>query len=219
MWNKTIDCANEIIKRFEASGIPIPLSSPKNFLTVSSAYSSEKYRRAHIDVIDVRKTHKLWIMHCTIFPHTDDCSPIFGFDTVCGPTRISGAFHDFSSAGHPHHPMMRWFDERVSSLNWKKERELPEWAKNIFSPAMIAVGAVSDEKEADQFISVGLENLDYYLNNVGKTRDKDSDYSTAQNYYCQNQRMNPHTPRTMKMLGLTDEENLHYMNEVLFPLV
>jgi hypothetical protein len=223
IWDKAIECSNKILNKFEETSLGVVenplylnLKNNVNFNWRETSFYSNNYRKAHISVIDAREAKNLWILHCCVFPTRNDPSPIYGFDIVCGPSRISGAFHDFSNGGSPDHYMMKWFDKKVTGLNWKKERQLPEWAAKIFSPAMVAVGAVTSEEEVDQFISLGLDNLDYYLKNVGMTR-KEEDFSESQNFYCRNQKLNPHTPRTMTMLGFTEEQSKQFLEDILFP--
>ncbi|RYI98576.1 MAG: hypothetical protein EON47_19210 [Acetobacteraceae bacterium] len=52
------------------------------------------FRRAHLEVLEV--PGRLLVLHCCIFPHLDDASPVFGFDVVAGPTRVTGLFLDLS---------------------------------------------------------------------------------------------------------------------------
>ena len=100
-------------------------------------------------------------------------------------------------------------------MNWKKERQLPEWAKPIFSPAMVALGSVEDE-ELDKFIKLGLDTLYMYLAEVGNTQESAMDYSGAQNFYCRQQKLNPHTPRIIAGI-VGDEKAKQFSNEILFP--
>jgi hypothetical protein len=113
--------------------------------------------------------------------------------------------------------MMEWFDNKVQEMDWKKERNLPDWAKQIFSPAMVAIGAVNTDEEVEQVIQLGLNNLDYYLENVGTTQYKDRNYSMSQDRYCHYQKQNPHTPRVMASLGLDEAMVKDFIQEVLFP--
>ncbi len=212
-----IACSEEIIKRFKETGEVVEEPNAKKFPWANHVYRSLRYRRAHIDIVDARDTKKLWMMHVCIFPHTNDSSPIYGFDTICGPNKVSGAFHDFSNAGDPNHYMMKWFDGRTKDLSWKKERNLPDWAEAIFSDSFIAIGAVDKEEELDQLIKLGLDNLDYYLSNVGLTQESGADFHMAQNRYCHFQKQNPHTPRVMASLGLDETMVKDFIQEVLFP--
>lgn len=181
-------------------------------------FGSDNFRRGHISIVDARDTHNLWLLHVTIFPHTDDGCPIYGFDIVAGPNKVSGAFHDFSSGGHINNILMRWFAERTRDITWNKKRELPEWAKNIFSDSMVAIGAVGLD-ELELFTSLGLETLDYYLKNVGCTRSYLHNHTAEQNFYCEQQRLNPHTPRVLQTLGFTEVEAQSFVQDNLFPLI
>lgn len=217
IFEKAIACSEQIIERFKATGEQIAEPAAKKFPWANHVYTGMSYRRAHIDIVDARTTKNLWMMHVCIFPHTNDNSPIYGLDVICGPNRMSGGFHDFSNAGDPNHKMMKWFDQRVIDLNWKKHRTLPAWADAIFSPAMIAIGAVDGEDELDQFTQVGVDNLDYYLANVGLSQESGADFHMAQNRYCHYQKQNPHSPRVMESLGLSKELVKDFIEEVLFP--
>lgn len=217
VWDRMIYLADEIVKRFQATGELVNDEAAKKFPWANHVYTSNRYRRAHIDIVDARENKKLWMMHVCVFPHFNDPSPIFGFDAVCGKNKITGVFHDFSPAGEKEHPMILWFDNKVQSIDWKKERELPDWAKAIFTPSMVAASNVNSEAELEKTIQVCLDNLDYYLDNVGITQQSGYDYHMAQNRYCYYQKQNPHTPRVMASLGL-DESTVHdFIHQVLFP--
>ncbi len=177
-------------------------------------WRSEKFRRAHLDVVDARDTKRLYMMHLTVFPHTDDGSPVFGFDLIAGPKKVTGAFHDFSPIDK-NHEMLLGFKERVSPLTWSKKRELPEWARNIFSEDMVSAGFITDVEELESVIGLVKSNLKYYLSKVGERGDKD--FTDAQNKYCFWQKQNPHTPKVMAALGYQDEEVNKFIQECLFP--
>ena len=48
----------------------------------NTTWVSDIYRKAHINVIDALDTKGLWMMHCCIYPHFHNNSPIFGLVTV-----------------------------------------------------------------------------------------------------------------------------------------
>ena len=214
LFDKVAECAEKITTRFNQTGALGDVR--RTDILTDKEYESLRYRRAHISTIDARETKKLYLLHVTIFPHTNDPSPIFGFDIVCGPTKVSGAFHDFSIAGDKESPMWLWFNAKVAMEEWNKPRELPEWAKQIFSPAMVAIGAVGEE-ELDRFIALGLETLEFYLANIGFGQQDVATYEMAQNRYCHYQKQNPRTPASLQHLGFTAEEAAAYVNYSLFP--
>jgi hypothetical protein len=184
-----------------------------NFTWENYIWTSDKFRRAHIEIVDATKHKKMWVMHMCIFPHYNSSDPIFGFDIVCGHNKITGAFHDFSYTGDS--KTYDWYQDKMSKITWNKPRELPEWAKRIFSPNMLAAGNIQTQEEFDQLASTVIDNLDYYLYNVG-IASKD-DYKEAHNNYCKNQKLNPHTPAMMINFGVDKDVFMNFMDEVLFP--
>jgi phycocyanobilin:ferredoxin oxidoreductase len=184
---------------------------------VNRVWTSDKYRRAHVDVVDARLTKGLWMMHCCIFPHTHNPAPIYGFDVIAGKNKITGCFHDYSPTVDKQHPMCGWFADEVAKLEWKKERKLPDWAERIFSPSMVAAGNVSDETELQQITDLAKITTAHYLETVGETNNTVADTTFEQNYYAQNQKQNPHTPRVMVSLGLSEEDVGVFIQDCLFP--
>lgn len=218
IWNKIENLAHTIEQKFKETGTRVSENESK-YNWYNAIYTSSRYRRAHIEIVDNRQTHKVYILHCTVFPHFNDPSPIWGFDAVCGPSKITGAFHDFSASGDKEHFMMNWFKSQSEFVQWKKERNLPEWAQMIFSPAMIAAGNISDETELDQLCNIGLNSLDYYLRNVGITQESGADFHMAQNRYCYYQKQNPHVINSMVTMGIEKNVMKEFVEEILFPEV
>lgn len=176
-------------------------------------YKGEYFRRAHLDIVDARDTKKLYMMHLCVFPNVNSSAPIYGFDIIAGPNKVTGAFHDFSPVGQ--HPLNEWFADKVKGYEWSKERQLPEWARNIFSGNMVAAGNIQTEEELEKVLTLAKENLSYYLMNLDKGGL--GDYTNQQNWYCHNQKQNPHTPRVMASLGLDPEEVNRFIHDCLFP--
>jgi hypothetical protein len=162
------------------------------------------------------------MMHVCVFPVTTNDGPIYGFDVIAGKTKMTGAFHDFSaSSGGINHPMIEGYKEAVADFIPKKQRQLPEWATNIFTDKMLAAGNVSTEEEAVAIITLAQDNLRAYFDEIGEftgTADKVLTIE-AQNYYCHNQQQNPHTPRTMKSLGLDEADVDKFCTDMLFPKI
>lgn len=217
IWNKVEQFAHSLEQKFKQTGQEINSEHTGNYSWHNSIYSSNRYRRAHIEIVDFRDSHKIYILHCTVFPHFNDPSPIWGFDAVCGPTKITGAFHDFSFGGDSNHAMMQWFAEESAKLSWRKPRDLPPWARAIFSPAMIAAGNVNDSPELDSLLDIGNRSIDYYLSRVGLTQDSGLDYHMAQNRYCFHQKQNPHVINSMVSMGIPREQMERFVQEILFP--
>jgi len=224
IWNKLIACQNEIISTFqkhceeiEEPGLDA-FHQPDNGW-INRVFSNQHVRRAHIDVVDARDTKGLWMMHVCVFPVLNNPSPIYGFDVIAGKNKITGAFHDFSPSAYGLHPMLTDYFNSVKDFVPKKQRELPAWAKRIFTDKMLAAGNVNTDEEADQIISIATNNLHSYMENVGTYTGYISDNSAkvAQNHYCNNQKQNPHTPKVMKSLGLDEEMIDTFCKDMLFP--
>ena len=186
---------------------------------VNRVWNSDQYRRAHVDVVDARDTKGLWMMHCCIFPHLENDGPIFGFDVIAGKNKITGCFHDYSATQNPEHIMIQGFGEEVAKLDWRKQRELPDWAKAIFSNHMVAAGNVSKEDELEQIYTMAEHNVYAYLDEIAFFNDQGDAVAgkEAQNRYAYYQKQNPHTPRTMTSLGLNEDDVRMFIQECLFP--
>jgi phycocyanobilin:ferredoxin oxidoreductase len=220
VWNTLIEIQHLLEDNFSRTGQEVNESGMERFNQpgwVNRVWTSDRYRRAHIDVVDARESKGLWMMHCCVFPHTHNPAPIYGFDVIAGKNKITGCFHDYSSAGDSEHPMMDWFADEAQKLSWNKTRKLPDWAERIFSPSMIAAGNVSDEEELEQVFAMARTTLAHYLSTVAETNNTADDTKEAQNYYCENQKQNPHTPRVMVSLGLSEEDVRMFIQECLFP--
>jgi phycocyanobilin:ferredoxin oxidoreductase len=220
VWDTLIEIEKYFESQFYATGSIVQELGMDRFNQpgwVNKVWTSSAYRRAHIDVVDARETKGLWMMHCCIFPHLHNPAPIFGFDVVAGKNKITGCFHDFSPAGDSDHPMIEWFAEEANKLQWNKTRKLPEWAERIFTTSMVAAGNVSDESELEQIFSMARANLAHYLDTVKETEHTHPNTADAQNYYCVNQKQNPHTPKVMVSLGLSEEDVQVFIQDCLFP--
>jgi phycocyanobilin:ferredoxin oxidoreductase len=220
VWDTLIEIQHLLEDNFSRTGREVNESGMERFNQpgwVNRIWTSDQYRRAHVDVVDARESKGLWMMHCCIFPHTHNPAPIYGFDVIAGKNKITGCFHDYSKAGDSEHPMMDWFADEAQKLSWNKTRKLPDWAERIFSPSMIAAGNVSDEEELEQIFAMARTTLDHYLSTVAETNNTAVDTTEAQNYYCENQKQNPHTPRVMVSLGLSEEDVRMFIQECLFP--
>ena len=220
VWDTLIEIQHLLEDNFSRTGQEVNESGMERFNQpgwVNRIWTSDRYRRAHVDVVDARESKGLWMMHCCIFPHLNNPAPIYGFDVVAGKNKITGCFHDYSSAGDSEHPMMDWFADEAQKLSWNKTRKLPDWAERIFSPSMIAAGNVNDEEELEQIFAMARTTLDHYLSTVAETNNTAVDTTEAQNYYCENQKQNPHTPRVMVSLGLSEEDVRVFIQECLFP--
>ena len=220
VWDTLIRVQDKFIEEFSRTGVESNEPGMERFNQpgwVNRVWTSDNYRRAHVDVVDARESKGLWMMHCCVFPHIHNPAPIFGFDVIAGKNKITGCFYDFSPAGDPNHPLCEWFRDEVNKLEWRKERPLPDWAQRIFSKSMVAAGNVSEETELAQIFEMAETGVKTYLDSVGETNHKVADTTFEQNYYAQNQKQNPHTPKVMTSLGLAEEDVRIFIQECLFP--
>ena len=225
LWNHLIQCQNDIIDIFNDQAVEFDEPGLAHFNSdtwVNRVWHNDSVRRAHIDVVDARDTKGLWMMHVCVFPVLNNNGPIYGFDVIAGKNKMTGAFHDFSaSSGGEDHPMIDGYKEAVAEFIPSKQRQLPEWATNIFTDKMLAAGNVRSEEEAVAIIDLALDNLRAYFNEIGEFDGYGNRDETiaAQNYYCHNQQQNPHTPRTMKSLGLDEADVDKFCTDMLFPKI
>jgi hypothetical protein len=82
---------------------------------------------------------------------------------------------------------------------------------------MVAAGNVSDEQELQQMCDMAKVGIDHYLATVGETNNTVKSTREAQNFYAQNQKQNPHTPKVMTSLGLNEDDVRVFVQECLFP--
>jgi phycocyanobilin:ferredoxin oxidoreductase len=222
VWYELINIEQNLESVFTATGSLVDEPGMERFNQpgwINKVWTSKAYRRAHIDVVDARETRGLWMMHCCVFPHLDNPAPIFGFDVIAGKNKMTGCFIDYSPSSVREHAMLDYFAEEVSRYEWIKKRELPDWAQRIFSGSMVAAGNVSDEDEISQISSLASILVNHYVETVGETAgtaDIES-VKAAQNFYAENQKQNPHTPKVMTSLGLDEEDVRAFIQDCLFP--
>jgi phycocyanobilin:ferredoxin oxidoreductase len=226
IWDKLIECQNSIIDVFDKYGEEVDELGMDKYNQgnwVNRVWTGKGFRRAHIDVVDARDTKGLWMMHCCVFPHIHNNSPIYGFDVVAGKNKMTGAFHDFSPSSNTEHELIDWYKQEVEDFIPSKQRELPDWAQRIFTDKMLAAGNVKTDEEAQSIIDLAVANLDVYLSELPRYNESASDsedviaVKEAQNYYAQNQKQNPHTPRVMVSLGLDEDDVKDFIEHHLFP--
>ena len=217
--DETIDLLNKELTEYKEPGMERFNNDELGW--VNRTWSNKYIRRAHVDVVDVREKKGLWMAHVCLFPGLTNGGPIYGFDIIAGKKKVTGAFHDFSPLLQKEHPLTEWFKNEVKWYKPSKERELPDWAKAIFSGGMIAAGNVQEEKELNQICTMAVSNLANYIDKIRNHHDeaKMKDVIEAQNYYCEHQQQNPHTPRVMQSLGLPDEDIKLFCQDNLFPKV
>ncbi len=224
IWDKLIETQDRILDIFDEFAVEKQEETLNKFHQpengwLNKVWANPHVRRAHIDVVDVRDTKGLWMMHVCLFPTLDNPAPIYGFDVIAGKNKMTGAFHDFSPSADPDHPMIQGYKEAVADFIPEKQRELPEWATNIFTGSMLAAGNVKSEEEATEIVRIATDNLRAYFDEVGETKGEGDIalVSASQDYYCHNQQQNPHATNVMKSLGLDEADVDKFCTDMLFP--
>ena len=84
IWNKLIDCKNDIIGIFDEQATEIQEDGLEYFNRpdsgwINRVWANDNVRRAHIDVVDAPDTKGLWMMHVCILPTLDNPASYMGF--------------------------------------------------------------------------------------------------------------------------------------------
>lgn len=217
LWNKLIEVSKEIEKLFDDhfDRAEVDLSPFKFEGWEDKIWSTDTIRKCHLKAIDRREDKKLWLMHINIFPQRNILMPILGFDIVAGPSKITGAFFDYSTPFN--HPYLDYFEKVSTSLKWNKPREMPDWGKNIFSTDMIAAGNIREGDELDQLLEATYDLTRNYVENSSTNAFKiELDMKDYHNLYCRQQKKNPYLHSSILALGVSEEDKDRYVNEVLF---
>lgn len=224
IWNRLNEYASYISDKFDDSFVRY--DNPKYTDDMrfpgwtDTFWQSVAVSKAHLKTIVPENDKGLWLMHVNVFPRPGVELPILGFDIVAGPKKITGSFMDYSPLHGFPHPYHQYMEMVVKNLEWNKPRELPEWAQEIFSKDMIAVGNINTDEELEQFIEVTKDLLDYYLDNIQPNAftlyDGSRDTTPILNKYCANQKMNPHLHRSILAMGISEADKNRYINDVLF---
>jgi len=212
-WDKVVPLSEKIIQLFDQNFTKEKTTTEFDGWE-DHFWSSDSIRKCHLKTIDHRESRKMWLMHINIFPRAQYNLPILGFDIVAGPRKITGAFFDYSNCTY--HPYGDYLEVSTKNLNWNKPRELPEWAREIFTPDMIAAGNIQGE-EVDQLCEVTYDLIRHYIENLKDNAVASSrNFSDWHNLYCKNQKKNPHLHRSILQMDISEEDKNRYVNEILF---
>jgi len=223
IWEKLIEFSETVQSSLNENSTLVPDEFDERFNNsswINKVWKNNDFIRAHLDIVDARETKKLWMMHLCIFPQYHSNAPIFGFDVIAGKDKITGLFLDLSPTVITDSVLTEKFAVESNQLNYSKKRELPDWAKNIFSEYMVAAGNVNDINELNLLLKSANTIFNEYMLGLSKTNNTVSDISKVKhafNYYAENQRKNPHTPKVMKSLGLNEDDVDIFCKDVLFP--
>lgn len=159
---------------------------------------------------------RLSVLHVCIFPQLDDPAPIYGFDMIAGPARVTGIFLDLSPVlcGPPTLRLPEVADAGALA-RFSAPRSLPDWG-DIFSPDVLAIRP-ADLDEVAQAIALAHQALDGLLARA-QIVSVDPRIAEGQARYIAGQRRNEHTARMLA--GFVGAEPARqFIDEVLFPSV
>lgn len=182
----------------------------------NDVYASVKFRRGHVEHF---QNNSIAVLHVTVFPHTNDPSPIYGFDVVSGASKPAGCYIDISPS------LDKWdgWTNLVDTSFIEKRKQLPNWA-GCFSEEFLAF-APENEYNLKLAIDLGLNLLQIYLktlSNVKIPMELDTvpipGVIEAQNRYCDLQRSNDKTYNVLaKMIG--EDQARYFIDKILFPKI
>ena len=176
--------------------------STKDYGWENHRWCSPQFRMAHVEIFN---QDRFMVVHCCVFPHITDPSPIWGFDVISSESKTTGLFWDHS----PTVSAVKGFYDTSDLIM----RARPEWG-DIFSDHFVAC-----RPDQGQLINICLaaeHGLPGYLHKLGQHRGDAQLIAAAQDNYCVQQRRNEHTLRAIKNL-IGDELAAEFMTTVLFP--
>jgi len=174
----------------------------KDYGWANHRWTSPQFRMAHVEIFN---RDRFMVVHCCVFPHYSDTSPIFGFDAIAGESKITGLFWDLSPTVRPTKP----FNPIEGLVN----RERPEWG-NIFSEHWVACRPTL--AQLTEIGAAAVACLADYLPSLGQLRHVREPIIAAQDMYCLQQRKNEHTMRAITNL-LGPDLAQEFVTTVLFP--
>ncbi len=217
MWKKFIQVQQNFTELFDQHAERFDNGEIYEPFHTNIFFQSEKLELGHISVIDKRDDRGMWMMHVAAFARPNYPMPIFGYDVICGKKKVTGCFHDISPTVGESDTAFA-FEMATKEFTAKRKRELPDWAKQIFSNNMIAVGQ-PDDTECEQLVTIGTEMLDIWLNELAETSIcllQEKDHENAKAKYCENQLKNDNSRNVMIALGM-DEEYVKKFKRIQFP--
>jgi len=203
IWDPFITFSKEIVSTLSSVAQPRrKIAEFDNVIHTTTTYTASFLDTGSLtSIIDARETRGLWMMHTALFAADNRPSPIYGFDIICSATKVTGCFHDLSPTTEP--------SPFTHDYNSTRSRPLPDWAKEIFSPNMIAT-ALPNSEQITALTSIGLTTLSNYVTTLTEhPTTSDQEYINAhmegKRKYCYNQLQNTNSKNVIVSLGLSEE--------------
>lgn len=212
MWDRFIDLSAMLTRVFVDQAGESAIYKEWHDGHQNCFWKNDRLDMGHISIVDLREEKSIWMMHVNAYARDTHPMPIYGFDVVCGPKKLTGCFHDLS-------PTCVEMD--VEGFEESKRRELPDWALEIFSPGMIAAGNVTEVDEAERLVELGVVNLQRWFERLNGDHAVDGHsmqrHALAKKKYCENQLKNPHSFRVMESLGFPADYLTDFKTNYQFP--
>ncbi len=176
-------------------------------------FESPLFRRAHIELFAA--PGRCHVLHVCAVPQLHDPAPIFGFDMVGGPARVTGIFLDLSPVMAQHDRLsLREILPEGHRGQFRTPRVLPDWG-DVFSPDMLAIRP-HDTAEILAALALARRSLAAWLGRSPAPGEACPRIAESQNRYAAAQRKNEHTYRMLSQF-VGAAEARRFIDDVLFP--
>lgn len=173
----------------------------EKLLIENRCYQTPQFRKLHLELAKV--SHRLDILHCVMFPHSNYNLPIFGVDLVGGKRLISAAIVDLSPVTTERILPISYRSvlAKLPKIKFSQHRDLPKWG-DIFSEFCIFVRPADAQEEA-AFLDQVKNFLTLHCQIATAMMPISSPYQEAeilagQRYYCTQQQHNDKTRRILE---------------------
>lgn len=180
-------------------------------------WQDQSIENAHVNCIDARNNHNLFMMKLCIFPRFHNNSPIYEFNFVAGKDRISNIFHDFAPIADTEHPLLEEFQKNTQEFTLKNPKNLSEWAQKIYSNKAVYSTSVNDVIEAEKIFHAALYNLESYINSIEKYNhcEYQDIVKRSQDFFCNQKLENSDGVKQLEKLGLSKQESQKFFDDLL----
>jgi phycocyanobilin:ferredoxin oxidoreductase len=188
----------------------------------NEAYQTDVFRKMHVEYARGREQLEgVEVVHSTIFPRFQFDLPILGTDVIMLGGAVTYCIADASlvapSPGCFHQTMATLQRRHGLSPVAAPEDDLPEWAREVFSPGCVVVRRPDDGTLA-AFRAYVLDLTDAYLEAAARVERTTADHRgvrAAQARYCVHQLRNDKTRGVLRK-AFDAETADAYMREVMF---
>jgi phycocyanobilin:ferredoxin oxidoreductase len=206
------ECLESVIPCMKLAPPALPASGA-NLDWENTLLESPLFRRAHVEYFAA--SGRCHVLHVCAVPQLHDPAPIFGFDMVAGPSRVTGIFLDLSPVvAEPATLRLAEIRALLPGYRFRSPRDLPEWG-DIFSSDVLAIRP-HDDTEILRALHFAHLTLDAWVNRDVVSGKPCQQISRGQDRYVAGQRRNEHTYRMLSHF-IGPAEARRFIDETLFP--